>query len=337
MNALFYKSAKYLKFIPINFLSKVTSNSVILPFYHTVSDTESTHIKHLYQTKNVKQFEKELDFLLKDFQPIDFPTYSKSILESSSLKNRFLLSFDDGLTEFYSVIAPILKRKGIPAINFLNSAFIDNKDLFYRYKVSILIEKLQTTTFSELINKEIKQWFNEQGIFIDSSYKGLLKITYSQKESLDVLAKIISVDFNNYLAQEKPYLTSEEIKELINQGFYFGAHSIDHPSYFSIPIEEQIKQTKESIDFISKNFQLKYNTFSFPFTDYSVSKTFFNEIKSNADITFGCAGLKNDSIKNNKQRIPFEIDGFNGEEILRGEYLYYIFKSFLNKNTIHRN
>ena len=337
MNTHFYKAAKYLRFIPINLLCKLTSQSVVLPFYHTVSNNNSIHIKHLYEIKSTKQFEKELDFLLKNFQPIDFPTYSKSILEGTSLKNKFLLTFDDGLAEFYTVIAPILKRKGIPAMNFLNTNFIDNKDLFYRYKVSVLIEKLQTTTFSDDTQKEIKLWFLEQGITHDHNYKGLLKITYHQKNTLDSLAKIISLEFKDYLKEEEPYLSTKQINELIEQGFHFGAHSIDHPPYHTIPLEEQLRQTKESIHTTSSNFNLNYNTFSFPFTDYLVSKTFFTEIESNAKITFGCAGLKNDSVNFNKQRIPFEIDGYNGEEILRGEYLYYIFKSLLNKNLIHRN
>ena len=337
MNTHFYKAAKYLKFIPINLLSKLTRKSIILPFYHIVSDTESIHIKHLYQTKSIKQFEKELDFLLKNFKPIDFLEYRKCILEDMPLKNRFLLTFDDGLKEFYTIIAPILKRKGIPAMNFLNSGFVDNKDLFYRYKVSVLIEKLQTSTFSVSTQHAIKQWFLEQGITLDDNYKELLRVTYQQKEMLDSLAQIISLDFNIYLKEKEPYLTTKQINELTEQGFHFGAHSIDHPPYHTISLEEQLRQTKESIHTISTNFKLYYNTFSFPFTDYMVSKTFFNEFGSNIEITFGCAGLKKDSIKNNKQRIPFEIDGYNGEEILRGEYLYYIFKSFLNKNTIHRN
>ncbi len=337
MNTTFYKVAKHVNFISMNLLCKLSKQSVILPFYHTISNNELIHIKHLYQPKNTLQFEKELDFLLKNFQAIDYVEYSKCILENRPLKNKFLLSFDDGLTEFYTVIAPILKRKGIPAINFLNSGFVDNQDLFYRYKVSILIEKLQTSTFSNNTQQSINHWFNEQKIKLDSGFKGLLKITYSQKESLDTLAELLSVDFKAYLKDFNPYLNQQQIKELIHQGFHFGAHSINHPPYYSISLDEQLRQTKESVHTLTTNFQLPYQTFSFPFTDHLVSKAFFDKMESLTQITFGCAGLKNDSTKFNKQRIPLEIDGFNGEEILRGEYLYYIFKSILNKNTIHRN
>ena len=96
MNTNFYIATKFLKLIPLNLLRKLTSQSVVLPFYHTVSNTELIHIKHLYQVKSEIQFERELDFLLQNFHPIDFIEYSKCILEGTPLKNRFLLTFDDG-------------------------------------------------------------------------------------------------------------------------------------------------------------------------------------------------------------------------------------------------
>jgi hypothetical protein len=52
-------------------------------------------------------------------------------------------------------------------------------------------------------------------------------------------------------------------------------------------------------------------------------------------LTFGCAGLKEDSVKNNLQRIAMEESG-SGEQIIKAEYLYYLFKSLFGKNTIKR-
>lgn len=68
----------------------------------------------------------------------------------------------------------------------------------------------------------------------------LLKIDYKNKEKLDTIAQLINYNFNDYLAKQKPYLTSQQIKELIQQGFYFGAHSKNHPEYQFIDLKEQI-------------------------------------------------------------------------------------------------
>ncbi len=337
MNTFFYHFAQIANFIPLQHLARITGQGCILPFYHLVSDEEVIHIKNLYRVKSVEEFEDDLDFFLKNYEPVDFHEF---ISDKKVKKNRFLLSFDDGLREFYDVVAPILKRKGVPAICFLNSGFIDNKELFFKYKASILIENLKTSKFSSAKEKELKNWFQTKGLAYNNHFQSLLSVNYQNKGILDELATLLDVCFPEYLLQQKPYLETGQIKELIAQGFHFGAHSIDHPFYAKISEEEQFRQTKQSIDEITSLFKLDYRLFSFPFSDYGVSKSFFEKIFDAvhpvADITFGTAGIKKDTCFYNKQRIPVENGNYTAKEIIYAEYLYYICKAFLGKNVIKR-
>ena len=52
-------------------------------------------------------------------------------------------ALDDGLSGCHRYIAPLLRKKGIPASFFLNNRFIDNKSLFYRYKASLLVHQVK--------------------------------------------------------------------------------------------------------------------------------------------------------------------------------------------------
>ena len=61
--------------IPTSLLKRVCSQSTVLPFYHTISDQDVPHIKNLYQPKKTKDFIKDLDFLLKHFNPIDYQEF----------------------------------------------------------------------------------------------------------------------------------------------------------------------------------------------------------------------------------------------------------------------
>lgn len=328
-----YGVNKGIGIIPTNLLQKVSNQRLILPFYHVVSDEEMPHIKHLYPIKGVRAFINDLDFLLKYNTPIDYNEFQElSRNNKQPDKPSFLLSFDDGLKEFHDIIAPILLQKGIPSICFLNSAFIDNKDLFYRYKSSLLIDKIQ---------REPGLISNIQTLFGGSPkiVQNILSISYQNKELLDELAIMIEYSFNDFLTNYSPYLNSEQIRSLINQGFHFGAHSIDHPEYQYLELQEQLRQTKESLQYICNRFSIGYKIFSFPFTDYNVSKKFFNHIKSNdiAENTFGCAGQKTDIIPNNFQRIPFEMTDLSGKQILNSELLYYLLKMPFGKNIIKRN
>ncbi len=329
---IIYGLSKGISIIPTQLLQNITNQRLILPFYHTVSDKEMPHIKHLYPVKGVKAFINDLDFLLKHFAPIDYTEFKELFHNNKKpRKPAFLLSFDDGLKEFDDVIAPILLKKGIPAICFLNSGFIDNKDLFYRYKSSLLVDKVKKEP--GLINK-ISTLFEDHSNIIQN----ILSVQYQNKAVLDEIAKLIQYNFNDYLSNQSPYLNSEQIISLISKGFHFGAHSINHPEYQYIELQEQVRQTKESIQYISNKFSIENKIFSFPFTDYNISKQFFSHIRENdiVDITFGCAGQKKDIISNNFQRIPFEMNNLSCKQIINGELLYYLLKMPFGKNIINR-
>jgi peptidoglycan/xylan/chitin deacetylase (PgdA/CDA1 family) len=302
---------------------RMTGKRTIFPFYHLVSDEDVPHVRHLYKVRSIKEFTADLDFLLRYYKPISIKEYLDSIKRGHPLPgNNFILSFDDGLREFHDIAAPILLRKGIPAICFLNSDFIDNHFLFYRYKASLLINSLKDGG-NELVNK-----------------KNLLQLTYADNSVLNYLAVRLKVNFSDYLEEHRPYLDSIQIRKLIQQGFSFGSHSIDHPEYRLIPEDEQIRQTEESLTFIRFRFGIMEKLFCFPFTDHGVKQSFFDKVFDPmhpiADLTFGGAGMKNDTIARNIQRIPFEGTSLTGNQILKTEYLYYMIKSIFGKNTIKR-
>ena len=280
----------------INILSSLTQKKIIVPFYHTVAAQPLPHIKHLYRMKTVIEFQNDLDFLLKHFEPINAETLYHFHIHNITLKRPvFHLTFDDGMTEIYDIVAPILLKKGIPATFFINSGFVDSKALFYRHKESLEREGEENCDKND------------------------------RKE-------------DEFLEKNKPYLTTEQIKELSNQGFTIGAHSIDHPYYNTISLEEQLRQTRESLNFISSIINQKLRLFAFPFTDFNVSKQFFEEIKPDVDLCFGTAGLKNDVIPFNIQRIAGETRTFKSlEVILKKEYLKYLVKFFLKRHTVYHN
>ena len=327
--------------LPTNGLIQLTGKRIIFPFYHLVSDEDVLHVKHLYTIRTPKEFIHDLDFFLRHYQPLGITEFLDSVNNDRPVPgNSFLLSFDDGLREFQDVAAPILRQKGIPALCFLNSGFIDNADLFYRYKTSLLIEKLQNGNDLTGKQKSLEEWFGKHHLPFTSDYLGLLKVSYSNRHILEELALQLDVHFEEYLQKHHPYLDSSQVRELIEQGFSFGAHSIDHPEYRFLAEEEQIRQTAGSIHTIAGKFGIKEKLFSFPFTDSGVKKSFFEMVfdpsRPLADLTFGGAGLKQDSIRRNIQRIPFEGTSLNAKQILATEYLYYMIKSIFGKNTIRR-
>ena len=315
-------------------LIAVSNQRVIVPFYHKVSDEKPTFEKSLYPSRKIAEFKNDIDVLGNYFNPIsmkEFIEISKSKDELN--QNYFHLTFDDGLSNFYKIVAPILKERNIPATVFINSDFVDNKALFFRYKASLLFQVYEK---SSVKGKKVFHDFFEGKEAIEEI---LFAINYNNKHILDELANAVNYSFEEYLETEKPYLSSIQINELIDTGFTVGAHSKSHALYADISFKEQVNQTKESMDWLVQKFNLDDRFFSFPFTDLDVSKEFFTKLSEEKiiDISFGTSGIKKDDIETNFQRIPFEIGNRKAEDYLLKEYMKYFLKIPFKKNKIHRN
>lgn len=316
--------------IGLKTLIRVSEVGVIHVFYHTVSDNYMPHIHPLYTPKTTKEFSDDMDYLLRNFEPISIQAVWESRREGQAIKKpSFHLSFDDGLRGIYDQISPILSEKGIPATVFVNSDFVDNKDLFYRYKAALLIDKMNEINGKNISAPkiaEINKILSLANIFEGSVRLGIYKLQYRDKKLLDEIALVLGIDFYSFLKHERPYLESGELKLLQERGFTIGGHSKDHPIYEDLQLSEQIDQTLTSCDFVKNNFHEKNLFFAFPFYDSGVGEDFFSKIYPEIDLTFGISGIKSEYQGRHIHRIDMEKRGKNARQAIHAAYLTSIFK-----------
>lgn len=335
---IYYKACASL---PTSMLKKLCPPTTMLPYHHLVSDGDVPHIKHLYSFKNSRQFASDIDHLLKHFKPVSVETLVESVNRERKLPaDSFLLTFDDGLREVSDVIAPILKSKGVPAIFFINPAFIDNRELFYRCKISLVIDAIKKQNNRKL-NQEIAKVLDDPERFEVDQISGLLRrINHSNKQVLDVLEKMVGISFAEYLREQKPFLTSEQVDKLRSDGFTIGGHSIDHPYYDLLPIEEKMKQTIESCRFVKEKFSSGINVFSFPHSDARIPQYFFEELEADAfniDLLFGIQNQKLELTNRMVHRFNAERPDIPMQQQLNGVLMLMIIQQMLGKNKVTRN
>lgn len=324
---------------PVKALVAATRQPLILPFYHSVSDERAPHLANVLQIRNVRTFRADLGFFLRHYEPVDAATLVKITDTTLPLrKPAFHLSFDDGLKEIVTLVAPILREKGIPATFFLNTGFIGNRDLFYRFKVSILLERIPGIT--EIVSKAVNALLDQRKIMGPTLHHRLLSVSYSHRDVLEEMASLMDFSFREYLAGHPVYLDENDIRNLLAQGFTIGAHSHDHPGFREISTEEQLLQVKTSTKILKENFGISQLFFSFPFSDEKVSKSFFEMLYppgGDVELSFGISGLKKEEQPRHFHRIPMETGDSSAMRIVKGEYLYYLLKMPFCKNKITRN
>lgn len=300
---------------PANHLAR-TGLDGIFPFYHAVTDQALLHTRHLYPLRSKARFEADLEVLLKYFEPVSMADFLSGEVPGNARKIPMVLSFDDGLVQCHQETMPILLKKGLPATFFLNNDFIDNRDLFFRFKVSLLLELLpgksgtEKTQAATLLQCRVPDLKNR-----------LLGLSYPERDLLDTLAGAWSYSFREYLEKQPVYLSSSQVSDMIREGFEIGSHGFDHPQFSLLSQNETIHHIRWSTEDLQTRFGMSYRYFAFPFTDDGVQDDTIGKLFSGGiiDAGFGTAGLKDDRWPAYRQRVPMEWSGLDARRILRGE------------------
>jgi len=275
---------------------------VLFPYAHIVTDDIPIHVKYLYQSPTIAKFKSDLDFLARRYQPLqlsDLERVTRSHDKNGSARY-FVLSFDDGMREIYDIVAPILREKGIPAIFFLNSAMVDNKQLMWRHKVGLLMARSE----QEPTNIPLQLAIGPS----QSVCARLAALQFAEQPILDDIAQGLDCSFDEYLRSNQPYLTSGQILELARDGFEFGAHSASHPCFNEIPLPEQKEQISASVQFI-RSLGLPCRYFAFPFNDNGVPVSVFKHMTElNIALSFGTSEARVDSVGFSLQRFALDAE-----------------------------
>ena len=121
--------------------------SLVVPYYHMVSDATVPHVSHLYRFRTISEFRSDVEFLLRHFEPVTLSDINDALNGTRPLSRPcFHLTFDDGFSEMHDIVTPILYRAGVPATFFLTTAFLNGGGLAHHNALSVLLDRLQSGT-----------------------------------------------------------------------------------------------------------------------------------------------------------------------------------------------
>ena len=308
---------------------------IFLPFYHLIADRPPAHIRALYKVRTVDEFVRDVDFICRHFAPARPQQLLDWALSGEKpARPVVVFSFDDGLREVGELAVPILLERGLIPLVFVNSAFVDNRALFFRYKVSLLLTELEARKKEG--RRLLRRWQKEHGLGAGAAPAVLQGISYRQQQLLDDLARLLGFSFEAYLQQQRPYLSTDALRSLHEEGVVIGAHSIDHPLYAEIGRAEQWRQTMESVAFVQRLFPGAPRFFSFPFTDAGLAPDLHKKLLSagpeGPQLLFGCAGLRHGHTAGHYQRVPMEVANWDARRVLMSEWMYAIARDLLTLN-----
>ena len=235
-----------------NFLN---TNGVTTFLFHEISDNPSEFQKKfsLYHSKS--EFKSLLKWIKKNFNVISPLDINKDI------KNKALITFDDGYLGAFTNAIPILESHQMPSLHFLNMRPIIKKE-------PNIVTKIQYLSMTSEVFRNVLM---KNNITKDEIYQ----VTPSIYKNC---IKNIKIDKNKIISYQGELVNEELLNKYSNNNLVFlGNHLYDHWNVINLN-ENEIK------DYYFKNFEYlkKYDNFInyFSFT-HGVPKSNFN--KKNLD------------------------------------------------------
>ncbi len=251
--------------------------------YHTVVDTPAAHVRYLIPSKTPEQFERDLIFLKQQYTPVSYDQLWEHALHGVRLPRRAaIVTFDDGYSECFSVVRPLLLRHSIPATFFLITDSLDNRSLSFRNVASLCIATV--SALNEAARQDVFRCLNEafgQSITSLEAFSAWIKpLRFGDWAMIEAACQFIGLDVNGYLTAQQPYLNSGQVRTLQNEGFTFGAHTRHHPKLKFLPPEAITDEIVASCRAVATLTGEDTVPFAFPFSADGVARDFLARLRA---------------------------------------------------------
>ena len=140
-----------------------------------------------------------------------------------------------------------------------------------KYGADLILNELKKMITESMLDKSKIKEFDKE-IYQSASYevnekklKRLLNyfIKYEYRDLL--LDKLMSIFFDEQILYDELYLNKNQIIELKNCGNIIGSHSVSHRVLSRLSYADQMREIKDSFEFLENLLNQKYKSFCYPY------------------------------------------------------------------------
>jgi peptidoglycan/xylan/chitin deacetylase (PgdA/CDA1 family) len=223
--------------------------------FHNITDQESPFTAGIGVNTSPQEFEATLGFIKKYYSPVSLQDVLENTNGRKLPSNALLLTFDDAYASVVEIAAPLCKQQNIPAVFFVNAAFIDNRRLAPDNLVCYIADRYGL----EPINAAVRGVFGEKLPALRSLTEvfGAFFPATSLAERdlfLGALRGLTGIDEQKLAIESKLYLTSRQVRSLPSFGFEIGNHTFTHTYCRNLRREEialEVRRNKTELEAMS--------------------------------------------------------------------------------------
>jgi len=252
------------------FQTRIDRELTIL-LYHGVTHVRSKGIENIHGKHiQASDFADQMEYLRKHCHVLSINDFLEIQINGDLLPPRsVIVSFDDGFRNNYSVAAPILEEKRIPAVFYISSGIVNTDIMFWVDILEDSINLSEKKTIWIRLDQEKKFSIrnNEEKLQALIAIKGYCKTTSAKEknriiqELQDATGITATVDHSDNYQK----ISWKELKEMHeNSLFTIGGHSLYHNILSSLECDLLKKEIRASLDLLEINLQSPIVHYSYP-------------------------------------------------------------------------
>jgi peptidoglycan/xylan/chitin deacetylase (PgdA/CDA1 family) len=274
--------------------------------FHHISVTESPFTSGINVSTTPKKFEAALRFLTTYYTPVRL----QDVLTDSDGRGlpprAVLVTFDDAYASVAEWAVPLCRQFGVPAVFFVNAAFLDNQRLAPDNLVCYVANKLGMET----INAAARAVPGSEALELHSLSEVFVRffpaISVTEREVfLDALRQLAGISESRVAMEAGLYLTSKQLCDLTSFDFEIGNHTYTHVHCRSLSqgdFGQQVDKNKEELEALSGT---KVRSFSQP---YGSSIDLTDQLLDHLKASGYEAVFLSESVANPRGADPFHLD-----------------------------
>lgn len=288
--------------------------------FHNISQKPSPFTAGTSVDTTPEEFEAKLKFLSRHYSPVRLEDVLADPAGRRLPPRAILVTFDDAYASVAAIAAPLCARYRVPAVFFVNAAFLDNPGLAPDNLVCYVANEMGMKP----VNEAARQVRGERSPALGSLsevFSVLFPVLslYERQAFLDVLARVARVDSARLAAGAGLYLTRKQLAGLASQNLEIGNHTHSHVHCRCLMTGELGREIDSNRAELEAVCGRPVRSFSVP---YGSSADFTPELERHLRAAGYQAVFFSESVANGRQADPFHLDRVSTRTVGDGAFFF---------------
>lgn len=259
--------------------------------YHYVRDLKHSRYPAI-KGLDTELFQGQLDYLQKHYRVVRMEDVAEAAISGKDLPDHaVLLTFDDGYSDHFMTVFPILRNRGLQGSFFAPVKALTENTVLDVNKIHFILASAEDHVIVKRIQDLLEKYQEQFGldgfgyyyqklarpsrfdpasvIFIKRLLQSELPLEARKQITTDLFRETVGIDEQAF--SRELYMNREQMRCMIADGMHIGAHGFDHFWLGTLSPEQQRFEIEKSVGFLKELYGDRPSllTMCYPYGNYN--------------------------------------------------------------------